>query len=94
MAEIKAQYSPFLNVLIWASGKNGEGEIKVKCRLNPNSISNYHEGFQEIKGEPEPRRVTFVMCGIGFKVDLPIEEFDSLMQTVERGISFEDNDLK
>lgn len=92
MSEIKAQFSPFLNVLIWVGDREGK-ETKGKCRLNPNSINCYFEAFQDIEGEPEPRRITFVSCGMGFKVDLPIEEFDDLMQTVERGLSFEDNDL-
>ncbi len=94
MSEIKAHYSPFLNVLIWAVGKEEKDVLKIKCRLAPNSISCYYEAFQNIEGEAEPRRITYVICGSGFKVDLPIEEFDELMQTVERGMSFEDDNLK
>lgn len=89
MPEIKAQFSPFLNVLIWAEDREGK-EFKVKCRLNPNQISCYYEAFQDIEGGAEPRKITCVICATRFKVDLPIEEFDELMQSVERGISFED----
>jgi len=87
-------YSPFLNVLIWAVDKEGKETLKIKCRLNPTSISSYYEAFQNFEGEKEPRRITYVICGRGFKVDLPIEEFDELMQSVERGLTFEDKDFK
>jgi len=92
MSEIKAQFAGFFNAYFWAVNKDGE-DVRLKLRLNPNGISSYYESVITLK-DGTLRPITCVTCGTPYLVDLPIDEFDKFMKTIDRGLSFEDNDLK
>lgn len=91
MSEIKGQYSGFLNLEgIYYSKENGKSPYKL--RVNPIHIIYYYEGW--LSQDTSMPCVIIYAGGEKHLLDTTIEEFDKFMETVERGISFDDNDLK
>jgi len=92
----KLEFPKFMKVVTYALDGRGDTNltggkqkyIKVKARLNPMHISSFREGMIEIDDDPTTITIVSVM-GNYFYLDMPISEFDKLMESTQRGFEME-----
>ncbi len=82
--DAKMELPEFVQVYVYATV--GEKNHKLKCRINPFHVSSYTEtAIKEGDGEIP---VTYVMVGSkDYLVAMTIEEFDEMMDNIDRGLS-------
>jgi len=74
-------------------GKGGVGHFLAKTRVNPYHITSYIDAVIPNYNGKEDYIGTAIFCGgQAYIVDMTIEEVDKMMDSIDRSLSFDDNE--
>ncbi len=81
--DAKMEYPQLVKVTIY--GSKGGKDYKLRARINPFHITSYCESAIQNEGDEIP--CTWVVVGgQSYNVAMSIEEFDEMMDSIDKGI--------